>query len=396
MDGSGSTREALKAIQHAETLFVAGRLAEAEPAFAQVEIPEAAATTVHLRLGQLAAMADRCEEAEAHLFAAARLSPEVHTLGPLADLYRRVGDYSRAAAVTRAVGRESYSRVLDSFGDGAYRIVGDAGACPLKQVGSVPLVAIDLEDGQHHFILDTGADETVIDHTLADELGIARLGGETGTHAGGRPLVIEYGRLDEIGIGALRIRDIPVQIQPLRARFAPYVDGLRVDGVVGSALLYHFRARIGPEHLTLVRGDGSGDRDEDKAWLSLLLAGAHLPIVPACLGGDYCVPALLDTGQTGFDFAAALSVARAIGGTGSAPLFGEGAAGGVPVFPFTPEELTVGRWRKPHPSAVCIPQFPLEYRFGFRIGGLIGNRFLGEYRIDLDFPRLRMRLVPLD
>jgi predicted aspartyl protease len=136
-------------------------------------------------------------------------------------------------------------------------------------------------------LIDTGGAELIIDTKFAQETGAAQFGSVTGTFAGGQKAGVQHGRVDSLRAGDFTIRNVPVHIMDVR-RFSPIFGGTRVDGIIGTVLLYHFIATLDyPEgRLTLrLKTEQNLKQIEQEA----VKQGSI--VVPFWMAGDHCMVA---------------------------------------------------------------------------------------------------------
>jgi len=136
---------------------------------------------------------------------------------------------------------------------------------------------------------------------------------------------------------------------------------------------------------------GEPDQASD-VELPMRIAGAWLPMIHVALNGARA-PAILDSGQTAYDLVLSSTAASRAGvvpaGTASE---GRGAGGTIEVLNGLPCDLALGRLQRRARPAV-LPRFPLELRWGFRVGGLLGYELLRRFVLRLDFSRMRLGLT---
>jgi predicted aspartyl protease len=108
----------------------------------------------------------------------------------------------------------------------------------------LPLVRVSV-NGAHEtiFLIDTGGAQVILDPAFARELHVPEYGSFAGLFAGGKRAVVPYARIDSLKLGAWKIKNVPVQLVSVRP-IAAGVGVKRLDGVIGSTLLYHFLSTI--------------------------------------------------------------------------------------------------------------------------------------------------------
>ncbi len=99
------------------------------------------------------------------------------------------------------------------------------------------------EHGPYNLVIDTGASMTIISRLTARNARVARLKTPQAyaLSAGGRSEV-EIGRIEELMVGTIRVREVDVGIMTLSV--ISKAVGIRVDGVLGYNVLKTFRLTI--------------------------------------------------------------------------------------------------------------------------------------------------------
>ncbi len=403
--GNPQTPKPPAATDAADSAFKTGHFPEAEKLYAATLSQDPKNAAAALRLGRIALLGNRLEEAEKWLNKALVLQPG-DKLGQrsLAEVYRRRDDFERAAPLLASAGREAEAKKLASFkGVVPYHIEGPAQETHLKFVHTdpLPLIQVKVNGQEVSFILDTGGGEVILDPELAQKAGVTSVGSETGTFAGGKSAEVGQGRLNTLTLGDFTVHNVPVAIQSTK-RFAAAARGKQVDGILGTVLLYHFLSTIdyGNGELVLRRrpnaktgaAPASGPQDvEVPFWL----AGDHLMVAWGRVNQSGPVLLLVDTGAAGLGFTGPRSILDEAGiklttGTESE---GVGGGGAVKITPFNVAELSLGTARETDLTGV-YGAFPetLEWSNDFRIAGLISHQFFRPYALTLDFDRMKLVL----
>ena len=95
-------------------------------------------------------------------------------------------------------------------------------------------------EGPFDFVLDTGADTTVVDACLASKLSLASLSRiQQATLAGSQTLTVS--RLANLGTGSAQIENLPVLVQDLAE--LRKMDS-QIEGIAGQDFLSHFNYLI--------------------------------------------------------------------------------------------------------------------------------------------------------
>lgn len=118
------------------------------------------------------------------------------------------------------------------------------------------IIVVSLEadnDGPFDFVLDTGADTTIVDARLASRLSLASLSRvQQTTIAGSQTLTVS--RLANLAAGAARVENLPVLVQDLAE--LKKMDS-HIEGIAGQDFLSHFNYLIdyGKHSVRIEQGD---------------------------------------------------------------------------------------------------------------------------------------------
>jgi predicted aspartyl protease len=406
--GVAPAQEGRPDVESAHALFRAGQFAEAEKRYAQIAARDPKRYPVLVHLGAIALFSNRLDESQQWLEKAGDLKPdETEAKALLAELFYRRDDFQRAAPLLRALGQGAKAKKLASFqGLTPYRVQGRGQSTSLKFVTTdpLPLVRVRVNGGQEvNFLLDTGGGETSLDPEFARELGVQSLGAEQGTFAGGRTAAVHHGRIDSLALGDWVVHNVPVMLLGARGLSGPLFGAKhRVDGVIGTILLYHFLSTVDyPKGELVLRRKKTVDSGQSEGAPS-----GQAVAVPFWMAGDHTVVAwgrvekrvpvlfFVDTGLAGGGVALAESVLKE---AGIKLLEGEatehiGGGGKVRSVPFTLKELELGEARGQHLRGWFDGPLPFEHAHGFRIAGLVSHGFFRPYALTFDFVRMRLIL----
>ncbi len=392
-------------VETAAVLFRAGKFKDAETLYRRAAAGKEPDAAVLISLGRIALFSNRLTEARGWLEKALRTAPgSTEAKGLLAEVFYRQDDFAHAAPLLRAAGREARARQLEAFGrTKPYRIDGpEVASLRFTMTDPLPLVRVRVNGGSEvNFLIDTGAAEVVLDTDFARSLGVATAGSETGTFAGGKTADVGRGRVDSLTLGDVVVKNLPVALLPTRP-LAPIFGGRRVDGILGTVLFYHFVATLDYPHGRLVlmrdtparRARLDADTGGRPAAVPFWMAGDHYMVAWARVNGGEPVLLFVDTGLAGGGVTLAPSVIKEAGVRLDEDRAGEGIGGGgrVRVVPFEVRELALDGVTERNVRGLYNDRFPLEYRFGFRMGGIISHGFFRPYALMFDFARMRLLL----
>jgi tetratricopeptide (TPR) repeat protein len=395
---------------YGDTLWSFGLFDEAEHAYdAALKADPADARGHHGRARALigrSRFADAMVDAQEALTLAPRDEEFHHTVGVI---YERQHRYDEAAAAfgnyvnllpnrdhsEKALWTRSEIRFLDSFkGKTPIDITAPADesqgwTVPIRIARDKVLISVKVNGGaSSDFVLDTGAEQTVVSRDLARKRGILPITymqtagvGDVGFRG------LEVGRIDSLEIGGLQVRNVPCLIKnpplgdlpsrepesfsPLALGLSMRVDYARRQLVMGRTLppaTYATELPLSLYRLATIRGMVNGqpatfvvDTGGEVISISQAMAG-QMTTAP----GAYRRIPLKVYGTSGWDTDAFL-------------------------MPNVDLEFSSIHFSK-------IPVVVLNLRapsalLGFQLGGIVGHKFLSKYRVSIDLVR---SLVGLD
>ena len=161
--------------------------------------------------------------------------------------------------------------------------------------GSVIIVPVQVNGrGPYDFVLDTGAESTLIDTDLADELAVTPVDRMRLDSANGST-VLARAFADKISVGPMRVLNSEVLIASLDA-----VHGVEphIRGMVGQSFLRHFDYILDNVHSTLELVMNPGQASAIRGIRLDLWRTHALPIVTATLNDSLHARLLLDSGAS--------------------------------------------------------------------------------------------------
>jgi len=388
----------------ADDLFKVGKFAEAEKLYAKTVALSPKSYHATVRLGEIALLANRLDEAQTRLEKAIAIRPDANEAKALlGEVFYRKDEFLKAAPLFRAVGKKAKAKKLASFkGLTPYEVKGPGRSTHVKFVlaDPLPLVHVRVNGGKEVvFFIDTGASEVGLDAEYARELGIEQFGAEEGTFAGGKKAGITHGRIDSLKVGDWDIKNIPVVIFNAR-QFSKVLGGKRIDGVIGTVLFYHFLTTLDypKRELVLRRKTADNLRELEKAQ------AGKAEVVPYWMADDHFMvawgriakgpPVLLfvDTGLAGAGVtltegdikAAGIKLDKAKG------FESIGGGGKFLAIPFMVGEVSLGGARERNVNGLFGGPFSWENAFGFRLAGIVGHEFFRPYALTFDFSGMRL------
>jgi Flp pilus assembly protein TadD/predicted aspartyl protease len=388
---------------HGEALWAYGLFEDAEAAYDAALAGDVNQPRAHHGRARSLAARNRLDEALAEGQEALRLNPrdpEFHyTIGSIH--VRRRGfeeaalafrnyvnllpnrDVSEKAAWVRA-----QIRFLDSFkGKQPFDVEanedGRVWRVPLRIEREKVLVRGRVNGGPaQDFILDTGAEQTVISRDVARRRGVIPI---TYIQSAGVGMVglrgLQVGRLDKLEIGDLKIHHVPCLIKN------PPLTGLPTrepESFSPLALGLSMRVDYVRRELIMTRRLGS-----DRYETELPLRMHRLAMVGGRVNGTYRAPFVVDTGGE------VISISQTTAGViqpepafRRIPLKVYGTSGwdkDAFLMPNVDLEFSTIRFSR-IPVVVLNLQAP-SVLLGFQLGGIVGHKFLSQYRLSIDLDR---------
>ena len=404
-------------IDAATQLFQAGKFTEAGKLYSRLAAENPQDYAAILQLARIALLSDRLDDAQKWLDKAISLQPEgADAKVMLAEVFYRRDDFQKAAASLKGVEVSSNKLIasqyptlnvakLESFkGQTPYEVQGNGQSTRLTflKTDPLPVVSVRVNGGDAvTFFIDTGGSEVALDTDFARELGVPQFGAVQGTFAGGQHAEVQNGRIESLTVGDWTIKNLPVAMLALRQLSQDFGVN-RIDGIIGTNLLYHFLATLDYPHGELVLRRKTATSLEQFATAS---SGKRVA-VPFWIAGDHFMvawgrvetlpPALLfvDTGLAGAGVKLAESVIKEAGIKLEEAKAYEGAGGGgkLKIVPYTVHHLSFGDIQENNVAGLYDGPFPWENTFGFALAGMVGHDFFKPYAVTFDFQNMQIFL----
>ena len=261
-------------IESANRLFEAGKFAEAGEIYARLAAQDPKDDRAVLQLGRIALLANRLDDAQKWFEQALALKPDdTDAKIMLAEAFYRRDDFQKAAAALNGVDVAANKLIIDQYptlnvavlesfkGETPYDVQGEGQITRLKFVnaaGPLPVVSVRVNGGEEvTFFIDTGGSEVALDTNFAKELGLPQFGEMQGTFSGGEHA---QSRIASLTVGGWTVHNLPVVTLALR-QLSARLGVKRIDGCIGTTLLYHFFATLDyPQGQLVLR------RKDAKSW----------------------------------------------------------------------------------------------------------------------------------
>jgi predicted aspartyl protease len=415
--GQATSQAKQSEIDSANRLFQVGKFAKAGKLYSRIAAENPKDDSATLQLGRIALLSNRLDDAQKWLERAIALqAADADAKVMLAEVFYRRDDFQRAASSLSGVDVSSNKLIasqyptlnvakLESFkGQTPYEVHGNGKSTRLKflKTDPLPVVSVRVNSGDEvTFFIDTGCSEVALDTDFARELGVPQFGVVQGTFSGGEHADVHQSRIESLTLGDWTIKNLPVATLALR-QLSKDLGVKRIDGCIGTNLLYHFLATIDYPHGELVlrrktaknlkqfAAASSGKSVAAPFWIAsdhFMVAWGRVETIP---------PALLfvDTGLAGAGVKLAESVIKEAGikleeGKASE---GAGAGGKLKTVPYTVRQLSFGGIQEDNVSGIYDGPFPWENAFGFHLAGMVGHDFFKPYAVTFDFENMQIFL----
>jgi len=389
-------------------LFKSGKFMEAQKVLLQCVKEDPYNYQALILLGRIYLYSNKFLEAEEYLITANEIRrDEIEPKQLLAELYYRQDRFLDAAPFYQKIGKEEEFERLWSFKDcKPYEIESKKESTKIKLITVDPLPIIQAKINNKktiNLLIDTGAAEVIIDREYAKEIGLDVSSSGMGIFAGGKKAKFESSKIDSLSFKGLKISNVPVTILPTRP-FSQIFNGIRIDGIIGTVLFYHFITTMDYVNGKLILRKKTQENLEafetellkqKPIEIPFWLAGDHYMIAWGSVNQSEPILLFVDTGLAGGGFTGAQSTIEKAGikldEEKSKTVIGGG--GELKIVPFIVDELALGNACEKEIKGTLSEQFVLEDMFGFKIGGIISHEFFKNYSLTFDFDNMRLILV---
>jgi len=386
-------------LSRADALFRQGHFSQAAEAYKEVLKKDTGETKALVMLGQIALFRNDFAEAEALLKKALSLNASNQEAKRyLAEAYYRQNRFTEAAPFFADLGQKGKAEKLKAFENRIpYQIEGDFETTEIKflQTDPLPLIPLSINDKEEAiFLIDTGGWELILETGFAEKLGIKKMGEQIATYAGGLTATTYHGIADSVRAGDFLIRNVPVNFNDSPKRIAQMM-GKSIRGVVGTCFLYHFIFTLDypagklilrkqtPEVSSKLKAEGESS---GAIRMPFWMAGDHFIVTWGTVNNSPPLLFFVDTGLAGGGFTCPEQIAKEVGIQLGEAREGIGGGGKILVRPIKVNQLSLGNASEENiPGSVGALTPDFEYRFGFRMGGIISHVFFKPYRVTFDF-----------
>ena len=278
-----------------------------------------------------------------------------------------------------------------------YHFTGSQSDRVAMQIGrpNVPRIDVRMNGRKNTFaIVDSGAVLSIVSEKLAQSLPLRRLGKFQGTFFGllDEPIQVDFGLLDSLEIGGIHIENVPVAIMPSdKMRFLVATnEPFEMDLLLGANLLKEFRIEFDYRHSSAFFTHLTAADHQPDASQNLFIEGFR-PMVRGTVNRKGWFLFVLDTGSEvtfvnqsslpalPVQFYAPKMHGALLQGLGGAKKRGEKIEN---------VELGIDKWGG---TFKTLPMYESDDRA--HAVGIIGENFLMNFRVIVDFGRMRVELI---
>ncbi len=394
---------------YADALWATGLFDEADALYEEVMRRVPGSSRARFGVARSLATRSRLEDALREGLAASALAPrdgEIHAA--IGDIYERLNRFDEAAAAytnyinllpnkdrsEKAAWARAQVQFLRAFeGYVPVEVAPEVSArlhtVPFRLVDDKVVVQARVNGGTaQDFVLDTGSEETVISRETAQRRNVRPITytlsagvGEVGLRG------LQLARIDSLDIGTLTVRNLPVLIKNPALRGIPKREGESFSPLsLGLSMTIDYERRL----LTIGR-----NMPDEQADFTLPMRVHRLAMVRGLLNATHPAYFVVDTGgqviSISADTAEDLNVPD--NGIRRVPLRVYGTSGwDRDAFLLAGQSLDFDRIEYRNYSLVVLNLRAPSLLLGFRLGGIVGHRFLGNYRVTMDMARSELRL----
>lgn len=259
---------------------------------------------------------------------------------------------------------------------------------PFKLVRNKVLLQGRINGVPVDFVLDTGAERTGISPDVASRVG-ARMVSSTLTSGVGAPAWRRVGlaTVSRLEIGSLRVRNVPVAVRNPVFGGAPRWQG---ESLSPLSLGFSVEVDYPRRRVTFARS-----LPENPAAIRLPMRFHRLPLVRGTVNARHAAAFVVDTGGELISLSAETAGELAMPDVRRIPLRVFGLSGlDTSAFLLPGVDIDFGGvgYRK-FGLAVLNLRAP-SVLLGFQVGGIVGYKMLGGYRVAIDIERSEVRLQP--
>jgi len=393
---------------YADSLWAYGWFDEADEAYRSALALEPGSARARFGVARSLSTRSHLDEALTEALAASAAAPrdgEIHAL--VGDIYERLHRFDEAAIAynnyinllpnkdrsDKAAWSRAQVQFLEAFRgltpvDIDNQEVGRLHTIPFRLVKDKIVVQGRVNGGStQDFMLDTGSEETVISRQTAERERVKAITytlsagvGEVGLRG------LELARLKSLDLGTLQIRNLPVLIKNPALRGIPKREGESFSPLsLGMSMTIDYQNRM----LTIGKTLPPGKPD-----FKLPMRVHRLAMVRGTLNSNHPLYFVVDTGGEVISISSEAVSEFALEPTGRKILLRVWGTSGWDrdAFLMPGMDLDFDRIEYRNFPLVVLSLRAPSILLGFQVGGIVGHKFLGNYKVAMDLANSELRL----
>ena len=329
-----------------------------------------------------------------------------HTLG---TVYRRLQRYDDAAdALERYINRlpqvrrtdksdvtRAEVRFLRSFADRTPLQIspdqlGEVHTIPFRLQRDKVIVRARVNGSDPmDLVIDTGAEQMVMSKPSAQRVGVRPITNTLSAGVGRGFRGLELGRVDTLEVGTIHVSNVPTIINnpPLSGLPDTHNENSFSPLALGLSTIIDYKNH----HVIVAR-----DLPDEPSDIEIPMRFHRLAMVRGVINGEHPKSFIVDTGGEVISISFGTAISLGMVPVRHIPLRVYGTSGWDPdAFLLPGVNLAFDRVQYDNFSVVVLNLHRASALLGFHVGGIIGHRFLSNYRVGLDLADSVVRLTEL-
>jgi Flp pilus assembly protein TadD len=404
LSGAGDDPDALAL--HGDALWASGLFEQADGSYGRALALDEGSARARFGIARSLAMRSRLDEALTQARTALGAAPEdadIHALSGI--IYERMLRYDAAAAAygeyadrlpaterTAVLTARARAQFLRSFGQRPPLATAEAAfhTMPFKLVRNKVVVPGRVNGASVEWVVDTGAERTGVSEQMAYAARVPAIT-TTLTAGVGRESLrrVRLARADRLEIGSLRISNVPISIRNPAFEGAPRWQAETLSPLaLGLSVVIDYTKRQVTFAHQLPEPDAGGE-----AAVRLPMRLHRLPFVRGMLNTTHPVYFVVDTGGEVISISADTANVLGMQPARRIPLRVVGLSGpDEQAFLLPGVDVSFAALEYPNTGVAVLNLRAPSVLLGFQVGGIVGHKVLGSYRVSIDLQKSELRL----